>query len=131
MKLRPGSVIIWSAFGRTVSSRVRAIHRTDSQRLAGTMEFIMSPGALDNLPTVYYGAARVGSQFIASLQRASYERFPTVTVINLADVLDRVEEVVGQISLVIRFISAFTVLAGLSFLPPVLPDLAIDAYVKW
>jgi putative ABC transport system permease protein len=41
-----------------------------------------------------------------------YQRFPTVTVINVADVMQIVEEVVDQISLVIHFISAFTILAG-------------------
>ena len=53
-----------------------------------------------------------GTPQIAALQRASYERFPTVTVINVADLLDRVQEVVDQIALVIRFISAFSILAG-------------------
>ncbi len=41
-----------------------------------------------------------------------YQRFPTVTVVNVADVLQIVQDVVDQISLVIRFISAFAILAG-------------------
>jgi putative ABC transport system permease protein len=112
LKLEPGSTITWNAFGKIIETKVAAIHRTDERRLHGMVEFIVSPGTLDGLPTVYYGAARVKSPDIASLQRASFERFPTVTVINVADVLDRVQEVVDQIALVIRFISAFTILAG-------------------
>jgi putative ABC transport system permease protein len=50
---------------------------------------------------------------VAALQRTLFERFPTVTVINVADVMAIVEEVVERINLVIRFISAFTVLAGI------------------
>ena len=46
------------------------------------------------------------------MQRAVYERFPTVTVINIAEILDRVQEVVDQIALVIRFISGFAIFAG-------------------
>jgi putative ABC transport system permease protein len=61
---------------------------------------------------MHYAAARVRTPEIASLQRSSYERFPTVTVINIADILDRVQEVVDQIAMVIRFISAFAILAG-------------------
>ncbi|SPE36288.1 membrane hypothetical protein [Candidatus Sulfopaludibacter sp. SbA3] len=41
-----------------------------------------------------------------------YQRFPTVTVVNMADVMQIVEDVVDRIALVIRFISAFTILAG-------------------
>jgi putative ABC transport system permease protein len=43
-----------------------------------------------------------------------FQRFPTVTVVNVADVMQIVEDVIGRIALVIRFISAFTVLAGIA-----------------
>lgn len=112
LRLHPGSTITWNIFGRLITTTVAAVHRTDERRLHGMVEFIASAGTLDGLPTVYYGAARVKTQYIAALQRASYEKFPTVTVINVADILDRVQEVVDQIALVIRFISGFSILAG-------------------
>src|SRR5205809_5438603 len=46
------------------------------------------------------------------MQRATYDRFPTLTVVNVADVLEIVQQVVDQIALVVRFISAFAILAG-------------------
>src|SRR5207237_7488522 len=49
---------------------------------------------------------------VPALQRISYESFPTVTVINVADVFDILQQVVDQIAKVIRFLSAFAVLAG-------------------
>lgn len=112
LKVEPGSEITWNAFGKIFTTKVAAVHKTDNQRLHAMVEFYTNPGTLDNLPTVYYEAARVKTPQIATLQRASYERFPTVTVINVADILDRVQEVVDQIAMVIRFISAFSILAG-------------------
>jgi putative ABC transport system permease protein len=112
LKLEPGAEISWNAFGRPFTTRVASIHRTDNQRLHAMVEFITNPGTLEGLPTMHYAAARVRTPEIASLQRSSYERFPTVTVINIADILDRVQEVVDQIAMVIRFISAFAILAG-------------------
>jgi putative ABC transport system permease protein len=41
-----------------------------------------------------------------------YQKFPTVTVVNVADVMQIIDEVVDRISAIIRFISAFTILAG-------------------
>jgi putative ABC transport system permease protein len=41
-----------------------------------------------------------------------YRQFPTVTVINVADVLQIVQGVVDRISEVVRFISMFAILAG-------------------
>ena len=49
---------------------------------------------------------------VPALQRVVYQQFPTVTVVNIADVMQIVEDVVQRIAMVIRFISAFTVLAG-------------------
>ena len=46
------------------------------------------------------------------MQRVVYRKFPTVTVVNVADVMQIVEDVVQRIASVIRFISGFTILAG-------------------
>jgi putative ABC transport system permease protein len=46
------------------------------------------------------------------MQRAIFGKFPTVTVVNIADVLEIVQQVIDQIALVIRFLSGFAILAG-------------------
>ncbi|HYP07046.1 MAG TPA: FtsX-like permease family protein, partial [Bryobacteraceae bacterium] len=112
LKLEPGGNITFNAFGRIITARVAAVHRTDERRLHGMVEMMATPGMLNELPTTYYAAARVDTPRIAALQRDSYRQFPTVTVINVADILDRVQEVVDQMALVIRFISAFAIFAG-------------------
>ena len=112
LNLRPGSTIDWSIWNRNIRTRVACVERTESLRMAARFEFIFNPGQLDGLPAVYYGSARVRPNAVASLQRVMYQPFPTVTVINVADVMQIVEEVVDRISVVIRFISAFTILAG-------------------
>ena len=50
------------------------------------------------------------------LQREVFEKFPTVSVINAADVIEIVQEVVDQIGMVVRFVSAFAILAGVVIL---------------
>jgi putative ABC transport system permease protein len=76
------------------------------------MEFIFSPGALEGLPATYFGAVKVRPKDVPALQRAAWRAYPTVTVINAADVLAIVQDVVEQIALVVRFVSFFAVLAG-------------------
>jgi len=65
---------------------------------------------------LYFGAARVAPAQIPQLQKLSFEKFPAITMLNLADVLDRVQEVVDQVALVVRSISAFSILAGVIIL---------------
>ncbi|MDZ4798042.1 MAG: FtsX-like permease family protein [Bryobacteraceae bacterium] len=112
LKVEPGGTMTWDAFGKRITAKVAAIHRADEQRLRGMVEFYMTPGALEDMPSVYYAGARIKPEAVGGLQRVLYEKFPTVTVINVAEILDRVQEVVDQVALVIRFISAFAILAG-------------------
>lgn len=110
--VKPGSEIVWNAWGRKIHSRVAAVHRSEAVRMTARLEFIFSPGALEGMPAVYYGGMRVRPADVGALQRVLYERFPTVTVINVADVLEIIQDVVDQIAVVYRFLSLFTILAG-------------------
>ncbi|HTS29054.1 MAG TPA: FtsX-like permease family protein [Bryobacteraceae bacterium] len=112
LKLRAGAVVDWNIWNHNVRNRVACIQRTESIRMSARFEFIFSPGQLAGMPAVYYGSARVSPSQVAGVQRVVYEKFPTVTVINIADVMQIVDDVVQRIAMVIRFISAFTILAG-------------------
>lgn len=112
LHVAPGSRIEWSTPLRTFQATVAAIHKTESLRLSARVEFVLSPGSLQGLPMIYYGSARVEPKLVPELQKALYQKFPTVTVVNVADVLAIVQDVVNQIATIVRFISAFTILAG-------------------
>ncbi|MGH9663665.1 MAG: FtsX-like permease family protein, partial [Bryobacteraceae bacterium] len=63
-------------------------------------------------PITYYASLRAQPAAVPGLELAMYDRFPTVTVVNVADVLEIVQQVVDQIARVVQFISAFAILAG-------------------
>ena len=107
-----GSVIAWSTPSRKFSTRVVAIQKTESVRLNARVEFVVSPGVLDGLPTIYYASVRVRPDLVGHLQTAIYRKFPTITVVNVADVLRIIQDVVNQIAVVVRMISGFALLAG-------------------
>ena len=110
--LRPGSTIDWDIWSHSIRTRVACIQRTESLRMSARFEFYFSPGQLQGMPAVYYGSARVKPADVPALQRVLYQRYPTVTVVNVADVMQIVQDVVSRIAAIIRFISAFTILAG-------------------
>src|SRR5439155_2123549 len=60
----------------------------------------------------FYGGVRMKPADVGALERAAYRAFPTVTVINVAEALAIVQQVIDQIALVIRFLSGFAILAG-------------------
>ncbi|MGP8247934.1 MAG: ABC transporter permease [Bryobacteraceae bacterium] len=114
LHLHPGSVVDWDIWRHAVRTTVACVERAESLRMTARFEFLFSPGTLAGMPAVLYGSARVRPAGVAALERVMFRRFPTVTVVNVADVMAIVEDVIDRIALVIRFISAFTVLAGIA-----------------
>jgi len=112
LNIHPGAWIEMQAAGRTIGARVVAVHQTEAIRVSAANEFVFNPKPLEGLPVIYYGGVRMKAPTVAAFQRASYEKFPTVTVVNVADALEIVQQVVDQIALVIRFLSGFAIMAG-------------------
>jgi putative ABC transport system permease protein len=112
LELKPGARLSWTASGTPFESQVVCIFRSEAVRIGSNIEFLFLPGALDNFPALHFAAVRLKPDAIAPLQREVFRRFPTITVINGADVLAIIQEVVDQIALIVRFISLFAILAG-------------------
>lgn len=116
LKLKPGMVLDWSAAGRVFRTEVAAIFRQESVRAGATQEFILDSGTLKGLPVIYFAGARVKPEKVAPFQAAIYGQYPTVSIINIADVLEIIQEVVDQVAVVIRFIAGFAILGGVIIL---------------
>jgi putative ABC transport system permease protein len=112
LRIEPGSQLRWTISGKEVQTRVACIENIDSVHLFSRVEFIFNTSALSGFPIIYYGSLRAQPSVVPALQEALYKRFPTVTVVNVADVLQIVQGVVDRISQVVRFISMFAILAG-------------------
>ncbi|MBV8864783.1 MAG: ABC transporter permease [Acidobacteriaceae bacterium] len=114
-KLKLGDRLDFQIAGRTVTAPLVAIFRRD-QRAPIRYDLVFPQRALIGLPVVYYGAVHVDPSKIPQLEEAIFEKFPTVTVMNLADVLTRIQEAVDQVAVVIRFLALFAILAGIIIL---------------
>jgi putative ABC transport system permease protein len=112
LDISPGSKLEWEIAGRMVTVRATAIHDVEAMRPAAPVEFIFNPQTLAGLPVVFNGGVRITPSAAGELQRVIFNKFPTVTVVNVADVLQTVQQIIDQIALVIRFLSAFAILAG-------------------
>jgi putative ABC transport system permease protein len=101
---------------REIPVKVAAIYKTEGQHVYGRTEFVLPKADLESLPVIWYGALHAAPKKVAGLQRAFFEKYPTVTVINMADVFDMVEGVVRQITVVVRFLAGFSMVAGMMIL---------------
>jgi putative ABC transport system permease protein len=112
LHLHPGSEVIFDSDDQAIKTQVAAIYKNDGQHVYGRSEFILPPAALKGKPVIWYGAAHIDGPQIGAMQRALFAAYPTVTVINIADVLDTIQGFVGQITQVVRFLAAFSMLSG-------------------
>jgi len=116
LKLNVGDTLAWSIQGRELLARIASVRRTDAARLGANNQFILSPDALRGFPVIYYGAIRVQPALVSDLQRNVFDKFPTVTVVNAADVLEIIQSVVDRISSTVRFLAGFAIAGGMIIL---------------
>jgi putative ABC transport system permease protein len=116
MHVNIGSTLTFTAQERRIPVTVAALYANDGQHVYGRSEFVLSQRSLVHLPVVWYGAVHVDTEQIPQMQRALFASYPTVTVINIADLLDTVAGVVHQVTLIVRFLAGFSILSGLVIL---------------
>jgi putative ABC transport system permease protein len=110
-----GDRLHFQAAGKMVTAPIVAIYRAN-KRAAFRFDILFPRHAMGTIPAVYFGSVQVRPADIAALEGAVFEKFPTITVMNLADILQRVQQAIDQVALVIRFLAAFAIVAGIVIL---------------
>jgi putative ABC transport system permease protein len=111
-----GSAVELETGGITRTLKVTTIYRSDGQHLATRVQFVLPSGLIADQPSTWYGGAHIDPKQVAAMERALFAAYPTITVINVADVMQRIESVVDQITFVVRLLAGFSILAGLTIL---------------
>jgi putative ABC transport system permease protein len=116
LHLGVGSAVELETGGAAHALKVAAIYEPDGQHLGARVQFVLPSGQIADQPSTWYGGAHIDPKQVAAMERAFFAVYPTITVINVADVLERIENVVDQITLVVRLLAGFSILAGLMIL---------------
>ena len=116
LHLKIGSRMTFVSGDKEIPVQVTAIYKVTGEHAFARSEFIMPEALLKDQPTVWYGDVHARPDAIPTVERALFAAYPTVTVINVADILQTIQSVVDQITLVIRFLAGFSILSGLIIL---------------
>ena len=112
LHLKVGSQIVFTVSDRTIDARVAAIYKVDRGDAFGRSEFVLAPGQIKDIPATWYGGIHFAPADVGGMERALFAAYPTITVVSLADILETIQRVMGHITLVIRFLAGFSILAG-------------------
>jgi putative ABC transport system permease protein len=116
LNLRLGSTIAFSVNDQNVQGRVAALFHNDGEHVNARSEFVLSKDLLAGMPTVWYAAVHVTPAMVGHVQAALFASYPTVTPINIVDIVETIQNVVSQVTFVIRFLAGFSILAGVVIL---------------
>ncbi len=111
-----GSAITFVAQDKPIPATVAAIVRSNGQHTYSRAEFTFNRAALAGLPVVWYGGIHVVPNQVPQFERALNAGYPTITLINVAQVVESVRSVLIQIIYVIQFLSGFSIFAGVVIL---------------
>ena len=114
--LKVGSQVTFGAQEQQIVATVVALTRSNGQHAYSRADFILPEQSLHGLPVIWYGGVHADPAHVGELQRALYAAYPTVTVINVAQALETIRNVVIQIIYVVQFLAAFSIFAGVVIL---------------
>ncbi|HEX4066484.1 MAG TPA: FtsX-like permease family protein [Acidobacteriaceae bacterium] len=116
LHLHLGSQMTFVVGDAQIPVKVAAIYKIVGEHAFARSEFILPHALLKDQPVVWYGDIHAKPAAIPEIERALFDVYPTVTVINIADILQTIQGVVNQITIVIRFLAGFSILSGLIIL---------------
>jgi putative ABC transport system permease protein len=110
--INPGSTIEFDIQGTVVPATVSSIRKVEWNNFSTNFYMILSPGSLEDAPFTFVATVRVSPAEEVPLQQAVVEAFPNVTAINIGEVMDTFARVLEHLSVAIRTIAVFCMLAG-------------------
>jgi len=116
LNVHPGQQLTFAAQDQQFTATIAATFENDNQHAFSRAEFVAPEPVLHGMSVIWYSGVHCDPTATTALQRALYEHYPTVTVINVAATLEVVRQVILQITYVIQFLAAFSIFAGIVIL---------------
>ena len=113
-----GSTITFDIAGRKLTARVTSIRRVDWRNSRTGFMVLFRPGALENAPQMLVAPINAPDDEAerARFQRALLDRYPNISVIDVAEVVRTVSGILNNITLAVSFLGAFVLLCGVLIL---------------
>jgi len=113
--LEVGDRLDFFVAGRDIQTRIASIRKVNWDSFQPNFFIVLSPGALDEMPTTYISSMRIEDDqraMLVDLVRA----YPSISVIDLDAILQQVRGIIEKASLAVQAVFVFTLAAGIAVL---------------
>jgi putative ABC transport system permease protein len=109
-----GDKLIFNVQGLSMPAYVASVRQVNWNKIQTNFQIIFPAGILEGAPQFHVLLTHVPSSKVsAKYQQAIVKQFPNVSIIDLGLVLNVIDDLLGKISYVIRFMSAFSIITGI------------------
>ena len=109
-----GDKIVFNVQGVLMETVVSSLREVNWGRMQLNFSVIFPEGVLENAPQFHVITTNAPDEVTsASLQRDLVKAFPTVSILDLRQILTLVEDIIDKISWVINFMAFFSILTGI------------------
>ncbi|MFY9819909.1 MAG: FtsX-like permease family protein [Thermoanaerobaculia bacterium] len=113
---RLGSTLTFDVQGVPIDLKVTSLRTVNWQTFGINFFLVVEPGVLESAPQTRLAVARLPKGGEQRAQDALAASYPNVTLLRIREILEKVLKVLQRISLGIRFLGGFTVVAGIAIL---------------
>ena len=109
-----GDQLVFDVQGTPIETVVGSLRQVDWERMQANFFVVFPDGVLEDAPQFHVLMTQVRSaETSAQLQRIVVQRFPNISTIDMALVLETVDAVLDNVTFVIRTMALFSILTGL------------------
>ncbi|MEE8350307.1 MAG: FtsX-like permease family protein [Acidobacteriota bacterium] len=110
----PGDQLVFDVQGMPIETTIGSLRQVDWERMQTNFFVVFPVGVLEEAPQFHVLMTQVGSaEASAQLQRTVVQRFPNVSTIDMALVMETVDAVLDNVTFVIRTMALFSIITGL------------------
>jgi putative ABC transport system permease protein len=116
MGVKVGDTVVFNVQGVPLELLVSSLRSVEWDRFTINFFLVVEPGVLDDAPRYRIATAQLAPADELPVQDRLAADFPNVTMLRIRELLQKIVAVLEQVGFGVRFLGAFTVLAGIAIL---------------
>ncbi|PSJ18828.1 ABC transporter permease [Nitrosomonas supralitoralis] len=115
LRVKLGDELTYDIAGRNFTAKITSVRKVDWDTFRANFFVVVPPGLLDQYPASFVTSFYVPPAEIAMIHEL-VRTFPNILVVDVAVVINQVQQMIQQVSQAIEFVFLFTLLAGFAVL---------------
>lgn len=113
LDLKLGDELSFRIGARTINAKIISFRQLNWSSMQPNFYILFPPGVLTDYPSTYITSFYLPEDKSKTQFHAFIQRFPNLTVVNIAEILKQVQNLLGQAGNAIQYLFVFALLAGL------------------